>query len=80
MQKGWPLPESWSGYSQHSVDTLPLPTNYLSAAEVLRFRDRAFQQYFTAPHYLEMIRGKFGEETVAHIRAMASHTLVRKNA
>ena len=26
LQLGWPLPSSWSGYSQHSVDSLPLPT------------------------------------------------------
>ncbi|MBI3321981.1 MAG: radical SAM protein, partial [Candidatus Omnitrophica bacterium] len=46
LTEGWPLPERWSGYSQHSVDSLPLPTKYLTAAEVLRFRDRAFQVYF----------------------------------
>ena len=26
LRNGWPLPEKWSGYSQHSVDALPLPT------------------------------------------------------
>jgi radical SAM superfamily enzyme YgiQ (UPF0313 family) len=80
VKEGWPLPEKWSGYSQHSVDTLPLPTKYLSGAEVLRFRDRAFQVYFNNPNYLSMINRKFGPETVEHIRAMASHTLVREHA
>ena len=28
-------PPRWSGYSQHAVDTLPLPTRFVSAAEVL---------------------------------------------
>ena len=32
----------WIGYSQHSYNCLPLPTNYLCAEEVLDFRDAAF--------------------------------------
>ena len=47
VANGWPLPATWSGYSQHAVDTLPLPTRHLPAGEVLKFRDHAFQQYFT---------------------------------
>ncbi len=78
IQQKWPLPETWSGYSQHAVDTLPLPTKYLSASEVLRFRDNAFQHYFNISRYLEMITRKFGPETTQHIRQMASHKLVRK--
>ena len=80
LQNGWPLPERWSGYSQYSVDTLPLPTNHLSAGEVLRFRDQAFQVYFNNPRYLEMITRKFGAETTRHIREMASYRLVRHYA
>ena len=78
LGKGWPLPETWNGYSQHAVDTLPLPTKYLSAAEVLQFRDKAFQVYFKNLHYLAMISRKFGPETAAHIREMASHKLERR--
>lgn len=78
LAKGWELPETWSGYSQHSVDSLPLPTNYLSAAEVLRFRDNAFQTYFSNPAYLRMIEGKFGLDTVEHIKQMTSHRLKRR--
>ena len=77
LKEGWPLPERWLGYSQHAVDTLPLPTKHLSAAEVLRFRDHAFQVYFTSPRYLEMIARNFGADTVQHIREMTSHRLVR---
>ena len=79
LERGWPLPEEWSGYSQHSEDTLPLPTNHLPASEVLRFRDRIFQEYFTNPKYLDMITRKFGSETTHHVQEMASHTLVRSN-
>jgi anaerobic magnesium-protoporphyrin IX monomethyl ester cyclase len=78
IRRGWRLPDAWSGYSQHSVDTLPLPTRHISAGEVLSFRDRAFDTYFRHEPYLKMIREKFGEATLAHIREMTSHTLDRK--
>ncbi|MBM4443519.1 MAG: cobalamin-dependent protein [Candidatus Rokubacteria bacterium] len=80
QREGWALPGQWSGYSQHSVDSLPLPTKHLTAGEVLRFRDRAFQTYFTGDAYLAMIERKFGIETVRHVREMASHRLERRNA
>jgi radical SAM superfamily enzyme YgiQ (UPF0313 family) len=77
IREGWKLPDTWTGYSQHSVDTLPLPTKYLPASEVLRFRDNAFQIYFNNPRYLDMITQKFGPETTEHIRKMVSHKLER---
>jgi len=80
IASGWALPPSWSGYSQHSVETLPLPTKHVSAAEVLRFRDRAFDTYFRSPRYLEMVERTFGPATVAHVREMAAYTLVRNHA
>jgi anaerobic magnesium-protoporphyrin IX monomethyl ester cyclase len=80
VQRGWQLPDSWSGYSQHAVNTLPLPTRHLSAGEVLRFRDHAFNVYFSHEPYLEMVRRKFGDDTLAHIREMTSHRLERKYA
>lgn len=79
VAQGWPLPASWSGYSQHAVDTLPLPTKHISGSEVLRFRDEAFNVYFNNPKYLQMIEGTFGRETAEHVRAMASRKLVRKH-
>jgi radical SAM superfamily enzyme YgiQ (UPF0313 family) len=80
LAQGWELPEKWSGYSQHAVDSKPLRTKYLSSAEVLSFRDGAFQKYFSAPGYLEMVRARFGQETVDHIRRMTTHKLVRHSA
>ncbi len=77
---GWRLPDTWTGYSQHAVDTLPLPTRHVPAADVLRFRDEAFHTYFTDASYLAMVGRKFGPETVAHIREMTAHRLVRIHA
>jgi radical SAM superfamily enzyme YgiQ (UPF0313 family) len=79
VKEGLPLPDRWSGYSQHAVDTRPLPTKYLSGAEVLAFRDHAFQVYFTNPAYLALVERKFGSGAVAHIREMASYKLARKH-
>jgi radical SAM superfamily enzyme YgiQ (UPF0313 family) len=77
VQKGVPLPTDWTGYSQHSRDCLPLPTRYVSAREVLRFRDEAFQKYYTSPHYLEMVSKRFGTATVEQIRQMTGFKLQR---
>ncbi len=78
VEKGWDLPDSWSGYSQHSFDCKPLATESLPASAVLGFRDRAFTEYFTNPRYLKMVDQRFGDETSRHIRAMTRHTLRRK--
>jgi radical SAM superfamily enzyme YgiQ (UPF0313 family) len=80
VERGWRLPERWSGYSQHSHDTLPLPTRHLSASDVLRFRDRAFQTYFSSPSYLGLVESRFGGATVAQIKSMAAVRLDRANA
>ena len=80
MRRGWELPGSWSGYSQHAVNTLPLPTRHLSAGEVLRFRDHAFNVYYSHRPYLDLVLQKFGEDTLAHVRDMTSHRLERMHA
>ena len=79
VQEGIKLPEKWDGYAQLSEETLPLPTKYLSAAEVLRFRDNAFREYFTNPKYIEMIGEKFGPAVVEHIKEMLKHKIQRKS-
>jgi radical SAM superfamily enzyme YgiQ (UPF0313 family) len=77
VRQGVPLPEKWSGYSQHARDCLPLPTRRLPAREVLRFRDEAFQRYYTAPRYLDMLGRTFGPAAVAHVREMTGYKLER---
>ena len=77
LRQGLPLPQQWTGYSQHSRDCLPLPTRHIPAREVLRFRDEAFQTYYTHPRYLKMVGRRFGEETVAGLRRMTAYRLER---
>lgn len=78
IEKNWSLPDSWIGYSQHSYETKPLPTETLSSEEVLRFRDDAFFRYFSHKPYLEMVREKFGEETLKNIQDMTRIKIRRK--
>jgi len=80
LKQGVKLPETWHGYGQFSEEAIPMPTKYLSAAEVLRFRDNAFRDYFSNPRYLEMVRQKFGSEVVEHVKDMLKYKIQRKYA
>ena len=71
------LPESWAGYSQHSYECKPLPTKHLTAKEILKFRDEAFQTYFSSKKYQDMILEKFGAEALEHIKNMLKIKLKR---
>lgn len=80
VEKNLALPETWVGFSQHAYETLPLPTDHVSAGQVLSFRDRAFHAFFEHPRYLAYVEKKFGMETVEHIKQMTQHRLKRKYA
>jgi anaerobic magnesium-protoporphyrin IX monomethyl ester cyclase len=77
VRNGWPLPERWSGFSQHSYDCLPLPTEKVTAAQVLGFRDEAFHNYFEDKRYLDMVSQQFGGTTLRHIQEMTRTRLRR---
>jgi radical SAM superfamily enzyme YgiQ (UPF0313 family) len=77
-QQGWNLPDSYSGYAFLSYDSQPLPTKHVTAAEVLRFRDEAWQKYFSNPAYLKLVEAKFGENERVNVEAMAAVRLRRK--
>ena len=78
IHEGWDLPESYIGYSQHSYETKPLRTKHISAAEVLSFRDKAFNAYYTNEKYLSFIKEKFGVDAYNNIKEMTKFTLKRK--
>ena len=80
IKQGIKLPEVWHGYGQYAEETLPMPTKYLSATDVLRFRDNAFKEYFSNPKYIEMVREKFGPKVVEHIEGMLKYKINRKYA
>lgn len=63
-KEGWKLPGTYTGYSQHSYYAQPLPTKYLSAEQVLEFRDKAWMTYHTNPNFLNLLKTKFGQTAV----------------
>jgi radical SAM superfamily enzyme YgiQ (UPF0313 family) len=75
---GWALPDSYEGYAFLSYESQPLPTKYLSSAEVLKFRDEAWLKYFTNPAYLSLIEHKFGTRERKNVEDMAGIRLKRK--
>ena len=72
------LPDTWDGYAPLGPKSLPLPTKYLTSAQVLHFRDKAFQEYFSSPEYSEMVGKKFGNKAQAYIKRMLQGKLERK--
>jgi radical SAM superfamily enzyme YgiQ (UPF0313 family) len=80
LKEGIELPENWSGYGQYSEDALPMSTKYLSAAEVLRFRDNAFYEYYTNPKYIKLIKEKFGPKAADYIKGILNYKIKRKYA
>jgi radical SAM superfamily enzyme YgiQ (UPF0313 family) len=75
---GWKLPSTPSGYAFLSYDSEPLPTRHLTAAQVLKFRDDAWQAYFSNPIYLQSVEKTFGPQQRKNVEAMASIRLKRK--
>ena len=72
------LPKTYSGYSFHAYDTIPLPTEYLSPAEIIKFRDDAFLIYHTNKKFLDKVEQKFGKMERKNIEKMTKIKLKRK--
>jgi hypothetical protein len=77
-KEGWALPSSYEGYAFLAYETQPLPTKYVSAQEVLKFRDDAWQKYFTHPPYLDLVEKRFGSTERKNIEDMTKIPLKRK--
>ena len=78
LVKGIKLPDNYEGYSFHSFETLPLPTDSLSAEEVITLRDEAFTNYHTHKPFLKLIENKFGKAAAENILSMTKIKLKRK--
>ncbi len=55
-----------------------MPTDFLTPAEVLEFRDNAFITYHSNPEFLARIESKFGKIAVDNIQDMLKISLKRK--
>ncbi len=78
IQKKLPLPDSYEGYSFHAYETQPLPTEHLSAAEILEYRDQSFIKYHSNQNFLIKIENKFGTKAVNTIKEINKIKLKRK--
>ena len=72
------LPDNYDGYSFHSYTTQPLPTEKLSAAEILKLRDEKFIEYHSNNNFLNKIEKKFGISARKNIQEMTKFKLKRK--
>jgi len=76
--KGLQLPQKFSEWGFLSYDSRPMDTDFVSAADVVRFRDRAWSNYFARPEYLSLVEKKFGNNASKNIQEMAKIQLKRK--
>jgi radical SAM superfamily enzyme YgiQ (UPF0313 family) len=77
-KEGWQLPDTYQGYGFLSYEAAPMSTKYISAAEVVRFRDNAWQQYHENPAFLNVIENKFGAEARLGIQDLTKIKLKRR--
>lgn len=78
VQKGYPLPEKWGQYGFFAPDALPMRNEHLSAEEIVRFRDNAFNEYFNSERYQNMIAEKFGQGVLDYLKTkVLSKKIVR---
>ena len=78
VEKKIKLPESYEGYSFHSYETQPLPTDSLKPEEILEYRDKSFINYHKYKPFLDKIQRKFGKKAIDNIKDMTKVNLKRK--
>ena len=72
------LPDSYEGFSFHSYESLPLPTETLTPEQILEFRDKAFITYHTYTPFLDKVKKRFGDVATENIEKMLAVKLKRK--
>ena len=72
------LPDSYEGFSFHSYESLPLPTESLTPEQILEFRDKCFLEYHKSDKFLKKIEKKFGKKAIDNIKKITSIKLKRK--
>ena len=77
-QNGWDLPTRYEEYAFLSYDCKPLPTNFLNAKEVLKFRDQAWHTYFSSEPFLKVVEDKFGSSARNNVEKMSKIKSVEK--
>ena len=78
LEKKYKLPDSYEGYSFHSYETQPLPTDSLRPEEILKYRDQSYKNYHSYKPFLNKIKNKFGKKALKNVEKMAKVNLKRK--
>lgn len=78
VSSGQEVPKNYEGYSFHSYETKPLPTESLTPQQILRFRDEAWLTYHTYPPFLDNIEKTHGKKIRQNIEDMTKIKLKRK--
>jgi anaerobic magnesium-protoporphyrin IX monomethyl ester cyclase len=78
QENGWELPRTFEEFAFLSYESSPMRTKYLSSAEVLKFRDQAWQTYFGNPTYLSLVEKRFGAIERRNVEKMSEIRLKRK--
>lgn len=72
------LPSSLQGYAFLSYDSEPMPTETLTSAQVLKFRDEAWHTYHNNPAYLDLVSKRFGPLALENVKLLGGIKLKRK--
>ena len=75
---GGSCPDSFEAFAFLSYESKPMRTKYLSAAEVLKFRDESWLTYFRNPAYLSLVERRFGATERRNVEQMSEIRLKRR--
>ncbi len=78
LENGYVLPDNYEGYSFHSYNTQPLPTEHLTPGQILELRDRCYVEYHNYPPFLDRIKNRYGDSASNNIKEMTKVKLKRK--
>jgi radical SAM superfamily enzyme YgiQ (UPF0313 family) len=78
VKNGYKLPDRYAGYSMLSYYTQNTPNDNLTAAEIVKARDDAWEAYHRNPNYLELLQNKFGIKARQSVEDMLKIKLKRK--
>ena len=76
--EGLQLPDPYQGYGFLSYEATPMSTKHVSAADVVRFRDSAWNKYHTNPNFLQLIDRKFGPAATDGVKDLSKIKLQRR--
>jgi radical SAM superfamily enzyme YgiQ (UPF0313 family) len=76
--EGIALPDTYQGYGFLSYEATPMATKHVTAAEVVRFRDNAWNTYHSNPAFLGLVQDRFGVEARMGIESLAKVKLKRR--